>query len=40
MHITNPASFVHGVLERFTAGLNDAGRSNEVVRNLPKTPVS
>lgn len=27
----NPHSFCHGVLERFTAGLHDAGHSSEVV---------
>jgi NAD(P)H dehydrogenase (quinone) len=27
----DPESFCHGVLERFTAGLTDAGHSNEVV---------
>ena len=27
----NPHSFCHGVLERFTAGLTDAGHTNEVV---------
>lgn len=27
----NPRSFCHGVLERFTAGLTDAGQPSEIV---------
>lgn len=27
----NPKSFCHAVLEKFTAGLEDAGHKNEVV---------
>jgi NAD(P)H dehydrogenase (quinone) len=27
----NPASFCHGILERFTQGLGDAGHTCEVV---------
>jgi NAD(P)H dehydrogenase (quinone) len=35
----NPRSFCHAVLDRFDAGLRDAGHTNEIVDSTPSASI-